>query len=108
MQDVLSDDEPVPLVGEKRGRDDDDDQLFATGTQTGTQTGIGDENENENENEDGTRTDPEEEEKESDLLLLYLTKLGEVDKTPSRTDTKCCAMDLPLGNVGVRLSSSIF
>ncbi len=42
------------------------------------------------------------------LLLLYSTKLGEVDKTPSRTDTKCCAMDLTLGNVGARLSSSIF
>ena len=26
----------------------------------------------------------------------------------SRTNTKCCAMDLPLGNVGARLSSSIF
>ena len=45
MQNTLSDDEPVPLVGEKRGRDDDDDPLFATGsgTQTGTPDGTGDE-----------------------------------------------------------------
>ena len=42
LQDVLFDDEPVPLVGEKRGRDDDDDPIFATGTETGT----GDENKN--------------------------------------------------------------
>ena len=47
----------MPLVGEKRGRDDDDDPgpLFATGTQTGT----GDKNQNEIENEDRTRTEPE-------------------------------------------------
>ena len=36
LQDVPSDEEPAPLVGEKRVRDDDDDPLFATGTQTGT------------------------------------------------------------------------
>ena len=42
LQDVLSDDAPVPLVGEKRGRDDDDDPIFATGTETGS----GDENQN--------------------------------------------------------------
>ncbi len=42
LQDVLSDDEPVPLVGEKRGRDDDDDPIFASGTETGT----GDESQN--------------------------------------------------------------
>ena len=60
MQDTPSDDEPAPLVGEKRVRDDDDDPLFATGTQTGT----GDENQNDD-NEDGTRTEPEVEEEES-------------------------------------------
>ena len=65
LQDIPSDDEPAPLVGEKRVHDDDDDPLFATGTQTGTQTGTGNENENENENEDGTRTEPEDEEEES-------------------------------------------
>ncbi len=61
LQDVLSDDEPVPLVGEKRGCDDDDDPILATGTQTGS----GHENQNENENKGGTRTEPEEEEEES-------------------------------------------
>jgi hypothetical protein len=32
LQETLSDDEPVPLVGEKRGRDDDrhDDRMTAT------------------------------------------------------------------------------
>ncbi len=61
MQDVLSDDELVPLVGEKRGREDDNDPIFATGTETGTR----DENQNENGNGDGTRIQPEVQEEES-------------------------------------------
>ena len=38
MQETLSDHEPVPLVGEKRGHDDDGDPLLATGI--GTQTRL--------------------------------------------------------------------
>ena len=60
MQDVLSNDEPVPLVGERKGSDDDD-PIFATGTETGTR----DENQNEIRNEDGTRIEPEVQEEES-------------------------------------------
>ncbi len=60
MQDVLSDDKPVPLVGKKQGSDYDD-PIFATGTEIGT----GDENQSENGNEDGTRTEPEVQKEES-------------------------------------------
>jgi hypothetical protein len=83
LQDVPSDDEPAPLVGEKRVRDDDDDPLFATGTQTGT----GDENQND-ENEDGTRTEEVEEEKNLVLLLLYSTK--HTNHLPVRKKSQGC------------------
>jgi hypothetical protein len=81
LQDVLSNDEPVPLVGKRKGSDDDD-PIFATGTETGTR----DENQNENRNEDGTRIDPEVQEEESGpaSLVFNQAQFGDVDKTPSR------------------------
>ncbi len=68
----------MPLVGEKRGRDDDDDPLFATGTQTGT----GDENQNENGNEDGTRTEPEVREDESGPASPEFNQLEHTNHLP--------------------------